>query len=108
MASAMAPPSQSIVAARRSAATVAVSGVAPPRPAAAALSKTPTARIAETRSQAPRESTAREAWQHGYDLVVAEDATASVSAELHDMSVRFILPRLGRVRASAEIALGRG
>ena len=51
------------------------------------------------------ESTAREGWQHGYDVVVAEDATTSVSAELHEMSVRYILPRLSRVRRSADIAL---
>ena len=49
------------------------------------------------------ESTAREAWQHGYDVVVAEDATSSVSVELHEMAVRHILPRLGRVRPGAAI-----
>ena len=52
------------------------------------------------------ESTAREAWQHGYDVVVAEDATASVSVELHEMAIRHILPRLARVRSSAAIELG--
>ncbi len=51
------------------------------------------------------EGTAREAWQHGYEVVVAEDATAATSAELHDVSVRLILPRLARVRSCAEIAL---
>ncbi|MDR3539075.1 MAG: hydrolase [Acetobacteraceae bacterium] len=48
------------------------------------------------------ESTAREAWQHGYEVIVAEDACTSMSAELHDMSVRFILPRIARVRKSAD------
>lgn len=51
------------------------------------------------------EGTAREAWQHGYDVVIAEDATAATSAELHDTAMRFILPRLARVRSSAEISL---
>ncbi len=49
------------------------------------------------------ESTAREAWQHGYEVIVAEDACASRSTELHDMSVRFILPRIARVRTSADV-----
>ena len=49
------------------------------------------------------EGTAREAWQHGYDVVVAEDATAATRADLHAMAVAHILPRLARVRPSAEI-----
>ena len=50
------------------------------------------------------ESTARQAWEHGYDVVLAEDAATSVSAELHDMTVRHIFPRIGRVARSADIA----
>ena len=52
------------------------------------------------------EGTAREAWQHGYDVVIAEDATTSVDAELHRMAVRRILPRVARVTTSSDIALG--
>jgi nicotinamidase-related amidase len=49
------------------------------------------------------ESTARQAWEHGYDLVIAEDACASMSAELHDMAVRHIFPRISRVVKCADI-----
>lgn len=49
------------------------------------------------------ESTAREAWQHNYTVVVAEDACTSISAELHNFSMEKILPRVARVRSSAEI-----
>lgn len=51
------------------------------------------------------EGTAREGWQHGYDVVLAEDATAATSAELHEVAIRHILPRLARIRAAADIAL---
>ncbi len=50
------------------------------------------------------ESTARQAWEHGYAIVLAEDACTSRSAGLHDMAVRYIFPRLSRVVQSADIA----
>ncbi len=46
------------------------------------------------------ESTVRHAWELGYDVVVVEDACATVSAELHEMAIRFIFPRIARVVAS--------
>ena len=49
------------------------------------------------------ESTAREAWQHNYAVVVAEDAVASLSEEMHRFSIEKILPRIARVRPTAEI-----
>jgi nicotinamidase-related amidase len=49
------------------------------------------------------ESTAREAWQNNYAVIVAEDACASVSAEHHAFSIGKILPRVARVRSTAEI-----
>jgi nicotinamidase-related amidase len=49
------------------------------------------------------ESTARAAWEHGYSLILAEDATTSMSAEMHEFAFKNILPRLGRVAKSAEI-----
>ncbi len=49
------------------------------------------------------ESTARHAWELGYDLIVAEDATTSISAEAHCFSIKTVLPLLGRVRACEEI-----
>jgi nicotinamidase-related amidase len=49
------------------------------------------------------ESTARAAQDHGYELVFAEDAMSSLSAELHEFSVQKLFPIMGRVRSSAEI-----
>jgi nicotinamidase-related amidase len=49
------------------------------------------------------ESTAREAWQHNYAVVVAEDAVTSVGEDLHRFSIDKILPRIARVRSTAEI-----
>ncbi len=49
------------------------------------------------------ESTAREAWQHGYSVVVAEDAVSSLGEASHKFSIETILPRIARVRSSAEI-----
>lgn len=51
------------------------------------------------------ESTARSAWEHYYDVVIAEDACTSMSAEMHEFSIRKIMPRLGRVRQTSEIVL---
>ncbi|WP_118134944.1 hydrolase [Oceanicella sp. SM1341] len=51
------------------------------------------------------ESTARAAWEHGYDVVLAEDLCTSVSAELHEMSLRAVMPRISRVRLSGDILL---
>ncbi|ACK50715.1 isochorismatase hydrolase [Methylocella silvestris BL2] len=50
------------------------------------------------------ESTVRQAWEYGYDVCVAEDACASVSAELHDVAIRHIFPRAARVVQAADIA----
>lgn len=49
------------------------------------------------------ELTARSAWEHGYDVIVAEDACTSRSPELHDFAIRHILPRIARVRAAAQL-----
>jgi nicotinamidase-related amidase len=49
------------------------------------------------------EQTAREAWQHNYAVVIAEDAVSSVSEEMHKFSIEKILPRIARVRSTAEI-----
>ena len=51
------------------------------------------------------ESTVRCAWEHGYDVVVAEDACATMSPELHEMAIQHIFPRIARVTRSAEIVL---
>jgi nicotinamidase-related amidase len=49
------------------------------------------------------ESTARDAWQHNYAVIVAEDGSSSMSAELHRFAIEKTLPRVARVRSSAEI-----
>jgi nicotinamidase-related amidase len=53
------------------------------------------------------ESTARQAYEHGYELVLLKDVTASSVAEGHEMSMKHILPRIARLVQSADIALGR-
>jgi nicotinamidase-related amidase len=50
------------------------------------------------------ESTARFAWELGYDVVVIEDACASTAADLHETAFRAILPRISRVMRSSDIA----
>ncbi len=52
------------------------------------------------------ESTARAAYEHGYQLVLVEDAMASMSAEDHAFAVKKILPRLGLVRSTEEVLAG--
>jgi nicotinamidase-related amidase len=49
------------------------------------------------------ESTARAAFDLGYQLVFAEDAMTSLSADAHGFAVQNVFPRMGRVRKSAEI-----
>lgn len=49
------------------------------------------------------ESTARAAFEHGYQQVFVEDAMASQSVAEHDATVRHIFPRIGRVRTTDEV-----
>ncbi len=49
------------------------------------------------------ESTARVAWELGYDIVFAEDATSGPDAGTHANSFEKIFPRLGRVRSTAQV-----
>lgn len=49
------------------------------------------------------ESTARAAWEHGYELVIAEDTTATKSVEMHDFSIKQILPRISRIAVSTDL-----
>ncbi len=51
------------------------------------------------------ESTARSAWELSYDVVIAEDACASRSTEMHDFTIEHILPLISRVVASQDIQL---
>ncbi len=47
------------------------------------------------------ESTARQAYEHGYELLIVKDATTSSVAEGHEMSMKHILPRVGRLVQSS-------
>lgn len=49
------------------------------------------------------ESTARFAYEYGYNQIFAEDAMASRSAEMHQNSVKFTFPRLGLIMKTAEV-----
>lgn len=52
------------------------------------------------------ESTARQAWEYGYEVVIAEEATTSLATELHNVSIKNILPLISRIAASGAITLG--
>jgi nicotinamidase-related amidase len=52
------------------------------------------------------ESTARQAWERGYAVVVVEDACATMSAALHEMAIKSIFPRISRVTTADQIRLG--
>jgi nicotinamidase-related amidase len=52
------------------------------------------------------ESTARQASELGYELVIVKDATASIAIEAHDNSMQRIFPRIARVTDSGALAFG--
>jgi nicotinamidase-related amidase len=54
------------------------------------------------------ESTARSAWEHSYELVFAEDATADLDADSHTHAFGKIFPRIGRVSSTAEVIAALG
>ena len=49
------------------------------------------------------ESTARDAYERGYELIFAEDAMTGSNAESHANSVGRIFPRMGLVRSTEQI-----
>ncbi len=49
------------------------------------------------------DTTAREAYQHGYHQVFAEDAMNALSEEEHHYVCTHIFPRMGRLRSTEEI-----
>lgn len=49
------------------------------------------------------ESTACDAFEHGYEQVFVEDAMASLYPDEHANTVRTVFPRIGRVRSTAEV-----
>lgn len=49
------------------------------------------------------ESTARDAYERGYALILIEDAMAALSENAHQFALTTIFPRLGRVRSTDEV-----
>lgn len=49
------------------------------------------------------ESTARDAYERGYQQVFVEDAMSSRAASEHDHAVTRVFPRIGRVRSTADV-----
>lgn len=54
------------------------------------------------------ESTARAGFDRGYEMVFAEDAMSSLSAELHEFPIKNVFPLMGRVRSVNEITKALG
>ncbi|MBL0888546.1 isochorismatase family protein [Myceligenerans indicum] len=50
------------------------------------------------------ESTVREAYDLGFDVVVASDAVTDLRADTHERALEAVFPAIGRVAASADIA----
>jgi nicotinamidase-related amidase len=63
----------------------------------------PTEVVLENASLLADQSTARSAYELGYQLLLVEDAMASFSKTQHDFATQNIFPRLGRVRTTVEI-----
>lgn len=53
------------------------------------------------------ESTARDAWERNYTLVVVEDACTTNSAEAHAASFKYVFPRISRVAKTADVTLAQ-
>ena len=49
------------------------------------------------------ESTARNAWELGFNLILVEDACSAATAEQHQGSMTHIFPRIARVRSTEEV-----
>jgi nicotinamidase-related amidase len=50
------------------------------------------------------ESTARQAWELGYELVIARDATTSLSVKSHECSMRRVFPRIARITDTSAVS----
>lgn len=49
------------------------------------------------------DTTAREAFQHGYHQIFVEDAMTASTKEEHDYVCTYIFPRIGKIRTSEEV-----
>jgi nicotinamidase-related amidase len=50
------------------------------------------------------DTTARQAWELGYELVIARDVTTSMAVEPHEATLRYVFPRIARVTDSHTLA----
>jgi nicotinamidase-related amidase len=53
------------------------------------------------------DTTARQAWELGYELVIARDVTSSMGVEPHEAAMRYIFPRIARVADSDALDFSR-
>jgi len=51
------------------------------------------------------DTTAREAFQHGYNQVFVEDAMTASTKEEHDYVCKYIFPRIGQIRTTEDVTL---
>jgi len=51
------------------------------------------------------DTTAREAYQHGYNQIFVEDAMTASTKEEHDYVCNYIFPRIGQLRTTEQIVL---
>ncbi|MEY8001968.1 hydrolase [Clostridium sp. Mt-5] len=51
------------------------------------------------------DTTAREAYQRGYNQIFIEDAMTASTKKEHDYVCRYIFPRIGKIRTSEEVVL---
>jgi nicotinamidase-related amidase len=51
------------------------------------------------------DTTAREAYQHGYNQIFSTDAMTASTKEEHDYVCKYIFPRIGQLRTTEEIVL---
>jgi nicotinamidase-related amidase len=49
------------------------------------------------------ESTVRDAWQHDYAVIVAEDLCSTFSEEMHQFALEKVLPRAAKIRSTDAI-----
>jgi nicotinamidase-related amidase len=49
------------------------------------------------------ESTARAAFEHGYQQIFVEDAMSDLHADTHESTFRYVFPRIGRIRSTEQV-----
>lgn len=52
------------------------------------------------------ESTARDAYEYGYQQIFVEDAMNAISAQEHKNTIQTVFPRIGRVRKTEDVLAG--